>query len=75
MLPRALEIISEVKMKMSNVKIARKKKAFQLTKRFFFYFLLFGPLLLSKLETFSFLIHFKQFKCYGSVIFSSTIHL
>jgi hypothetical protein len=26
MLPRALEIVSEVKLKMSNVKIARKKK-------------------------------------------------
>ncbi len=61
MLPRALEIIFEVKMKMSNVKIARKKKLSN-SKKVFFYFLLFGPFLFSKLQTFSFLIHFKQFK-------------
>jgi hypothetical protein len=37
-LPQALEIIFEVQMKRSNEKIARKKKAFQLTKCIFFPF-------------------------------------
>jgi hypothetical protein len=36
------------------------KKTFKFTKLFFS--LLFGPLLLSKLTTFSFLLHFKLFK-------------
>jgi len=63
-LPQAPEIIFEVQMKMSNEKIARKKKRIFPTykTRFFFFFFLFGPLLHSKLLTFSFLIHFKQFK-------------
>jgi hypothetical protein len=43
-LPQALEIIFEVQMKRSNEKIARKKKAFQLTKCIFSpFFLLFVP--------------------------------
>jgi hypothetical protein len=61
-LPQALEIIFEVQRKRNNGKIARKKKTFQLTKWVFFFFLLFEPLLLSKLLTFSFLVHFKRFK-------------
>jgi hypothetical protein len=43
-------------MKMSNEKIAEKK----LAKRAFFS--LFGPLLLSKLPAFLFLVHLQQFK-------------
>jgi hypothetical protein len=57
-LPQALEIIFEVQMKMINEKITRKKKwLFNLQNSFFF--LLFGPLLLSNLMPFLFLIHFK----------------
>ncbi len=54
--PQTLEIIFEVQRKMSNEKITQnkhKKKTFQLTKCVFF-FLLFGPLLLSNLITFLF---------------------
>jgi hypothetical protein len=62
-LPQALEIILEVQRKMINEKISRKIKSFPTYKRhFFFFFLLFGPLLPSNLITFIFLIHFKQFK-------------
>jgi hypothetical protein len=60
MLLQALEIMFEVQRKRINEKITRKKKPFQLTKLFFFFF--FGPLLLSNLITFLFLIHLKQFK-------------
>jgi len=56
-LPQALEIIFEVKMKGSNEKIARRKITFSTHKTSFF--LLFGPILISKLLTFSFLVHFK----------------
>jgi hypothetical protein len=58
-LPQAqvLEIIFEVPRKRSNGKIS-----FSTYKTFFSLFLLFGPLLLSKLLTFSFLVHFKLFK-------------
>jgi hypothetical protein len=56
-LPQALEITFEVQRKMSNKKITRQKKAFELIKLFFFP--LFGPLLLLNLVTFLFLIHFK----------------
>jgi hypothetical protein len=56
----------ELQMKRSNEKIVRRKIAFQLTKHFFFsfflFFFLFGPFLLSKFLTFSFLVHFKWFK-------------
>jgi hypothetical protein len=63
-LPQALEIIFEVQMKRRNEKIARRKISFPThkTRFFFLFFLLFGPLLLSKLLTFSFPIHFKRFK-------------
>jgi hypothetical protein len=63
-LPQAQEIIFEMQRKMSNEKNSKKKtKAFQLTKRIcFFFFLLFEPLLLLKLLTFSFLVHLKRFK-------------
>jgi hypothetical protein len=56
-LPQALEIVFEVQRKRSNENITRKIKAFQVTKRAFFLF--FGPLLLSKLLTFLFLVHLK----------------
>jgi hypothetical protein len=36
-----------------------EEKNFHTYKTFFFFFLLFGPLLLSKLITFSCLLHFK----------------
>jgi len=59
-LPQDPEIIFEVQMKRSNEKIVRRKIAFQLTKHVFSpFFFLFGPLLLSKLLTFSFFVHFK----------------
>jgi hypothetical protein len=53
---QGLKIIFEVQRKMSNEKITRKKKTFQLTKQVCFFF---GPLLLSNLITFLFFIHFK----------------
>jgi hypothetical protein len=62
-LPRALEIIFEMQMKMSNEKIARRKIIFPTHKtHFFFFFLLFGHVQLSKLLTFSVLVHSKRFK-------------
>jgi hypothetical protein len=46
--------------KRNNEKMARKKKSFPTYKNVVFCFsLLFGPLLLSKLITFIFLVHFK----------------
>jgi hypothetical protein len=56
---QALEIIFEVQMKRNNEKIVRRKIAFQLTKHVFFPSFLFGPLLLSKILTFSFFVHLK----------------
>jgi hypothetical protein len=47
-LSQTLEIIFEVQMKTSNEKIARRKKAFQLTRHFFFSF----PLDLSYFQSF-----------------------
>ncbi len=58
-LTQALEIIFEVQRKRNNEKIMRKKKAFQFTKCVLFFH--FGPLLLSKLITFLFFVHFKRF--------------
>ncbi len=46
----------------SNEKITRRKISFLTYKTFYFIFLLFGPLLLSNLITFLFIIHFKRFK-------------
>ncbi len=40
-----------------------------------FFFLLFGPLLLSNLIIFLFLIHLNDLKCYKSATWSSTNHL
>jgi hypothetical protein len=41
----------------------KKQQAFQLTKHiFFFFFFLFGPLLVSNLIAFLFLVHLKRFK-------------
>jgi hypothetical protein len=62
--PQALEIIFEVQRKKINENITRKKKSFPTLKKLFFNFfnLPFGPLLLSNLITFLFLIHFKQLK-------------
>jgi hypothetical protein len=57
-LPQALEIIFEGQMKRNIEKIARRKISF-LTHKTRVFFLLFGPLLLSKLLTFSFLVHVK----------------
>jgi len=56
---QALEItFFEVQRKNSNKKITQKrKKAFHLTKRLYFFF--FGPLLFSNLMTFLFFIHLK----------------
>ncbi len=49
--------------KRSNEKIAIRKISFSTHKMLFsFFFLLFGPLLISKLLTFSFFFHFKWFK-------------
>ncbi len=66
MLLQVLEIIFEVQRKMNNEKITKTQISFQTYKtRFFFpffFFFLFGPLLLSNLITFLFLIHFKRFK-------------
>jgi hypothetical protein len=59
-LPQTLEIIFEVQRKRSN-EIKFKKKSFPTYKTCLF-FHLFGPLLLSNLITFLFLIHFRQFK-------------
>jgi hypothetical protein len=50
--PQALEFIFEMQRKRNNENITRRKISF----------LLFGPLLLSNLITFLFLIHFKSFK-------------
>jgi hypothetical protein len=45
-------------MKRSNEKLARRKISFP-THKMRFFFSLLGPLLLSKLITFSFLVHLK----------------
>jgi hypothetical protein len=60
-LSQELDIIFEVQMKRTNEKIARRKTSFPTLKMCFFHIfsLLFGSLLLSKLLTFSFLVHFK----------------
>ncbi len=53
-----------------------EKYAFQLTKcNLIFFPLLFVPLLLSKLLTFSFLVILSNLKCYRSATFSSTNRL
>jgi hypothetical protein len=57
-LPQVLEVIFEVQRKMNNEKITRKEISFPIYNFFFF----FGPLLLSNLITFLFLIHFERFK-------------
>jgi len=59
--PQALKIVLEVQLKRSNEKIA-KKKNFNLQNMFIFIFFVFGPLLLSKFLTFSFLVHLKRCK-------------
>jgi hypothetical protein len=59
-LPQAFEIVFEGQMKRGTEKIARRKISFSNHKTCCF-FLVFGPLLLSKLLTFSFLVQFKQF--------------
>jgi hypothetical protein len=72
-LPQAVEIIFEVQMKRSNEKIAgQKKKAFQLTKHFFFFSL--DPLYLKNFQLSPFLFILNDLKCYRSVTFSSTNH-
>jgi hypothetical protein len=61
-LPQALEFFFEVKMKNiiennNNNKISNFQNVF-----FLFFLLFFGPLILSNLIIFLFLIHFKRFK-------------
>ncbi len=51
-----------------------KKKTFIFTKHVYLFFL-FGPFLLSKLTTFSFLLHLNDLKCYRSAILSFTNNL
>jgi hypothetical protein len=59
-LPQALETTFEVQRKTRNEEIARGKISFPTYKmHFLFFFLLFGPFLLSKLLTFLFLVHVK----------------
>jgi len=68
---QALEIILEVQWTSSNEKIARRKISFSTHKMcFFFLFSSLWTLLLSKLLTFSFLVHFNDLKCYTSTTFS-----
>ncbi len=59
--PQVLKIVFEVQRKMNNEKITRREINFLIYKILLF-FPLFGPLLLSNLITFLFLIHFKGFK-------------
>jgi hypothetical protein len=61
-LPEVLEIIFEMRKKMSNGKITRKEIRFPIYKTYILFYFFFGPLLFSNLITFLFLIHFKQFK-------------
>jgi len=70
-LPQAQEIVFKVQKKLSNEKIAKRKISFPTHKDAFFSF---GPLQLSKLLTFSFLIILNDLKSYRSVTFSSTNH-
>ncbi len=72
-LPQALKSIFEVQRQRIDEKITRRKIRFLTYKKWVF-FLLFEPLLFSKLITFLFFNHFKQFKVlvYRSVIWSST---
>jgi hypothetical protein len=56
-LSQALEVIFEVQMERNNKQITRRKISFPTHKTRFFLFLF--SLLLSKLLTFSFFIHFK----------------
>jgi hypothetical protein len=59
-LPQVLEIIFEMQMKRSNEKITRREIIFPTYKTHSSpFFPLFGPLLLSNLIVFLFLIHFK----------------
>jgi hypothetical protein len=62
---------------MNNEKVTRREISFPTYKTLFFsfFFSLFGPLLLSNLITFLFLIHLKLFKCYRSTTWSFTNHL
>jgi hypothetical protein len=60
MSPQALEIIFQMQMKKNNEKVTRRKISFSTDKMHFFsFFLLFRPLLFSKLLTFSFFVYFK----------------
>ncbi len=60
--------------KRSNEKIARRKINFPTNKTCFFPPFLSEPLLLSKLLTFSFLVHLKCLNCSWSITFNSTNH-
>jgi hypothetical protein len=58
-LPQALEIIFKVQRKKNNEKIKEENKLSNLQNVFFFFFLLFKPLLFLNIRTFLFFIHFK----------------
>ncbi len=74
-LPQALETTFEVERKTRNEEIARGKISFPTYKmHFFFFFLLFGPFLLSKLLSY-FLFILNDLKFYRSTTLSSTNHL
>jgi len=62
MLSQVLEIIFEVKRKMSNEKITRREINFLSYKTRLFIYLFFGPLLFSNLIIFFFLIRLIRFK-------------
>jgi hypothetical protein len=66
MLLQVFKIVFEVQRKMNNEKVTIREISFPTYKTcfFFLFFVLFGPLLLSNLITFLFLIHLKLFKCY-----------
>ncbi len=66
-LPQALEIIFEMQRKMRNEKIARRKISFSTYKMLFFP--LFGPLLLSRLLTFSCLVQEYKYEEPSSKLF------
>jgi hypothetical protein len=62
---QVVQIIFELQRKKSNEKIARRKISFPTHKTCFFPPLLFELLLLSKLLTFSFLVHFNNLSAIG----------
>jgi hypothetical protein len=72
---QVIKIIFELQRKKSTEKKARRKISFPTHKICFSFLLLFELLLLSKLLTFEFLVHFNDLKCYSSVTWRFTNHL